>query len=101
MIFKAHSIMLAVVCCAVLSGCALNRTTPSPDGATQTCDTIRQKIIANNYTSSPPYQNGNSPTIAAQLYNDYEHYNCPALIESNKQDPLPPSYKNNDMVLSN
>ena len=83
-----------------VSGCTMFNNNPPPQGpATQTCENIKQNISDNNAMYSVPGQYGNSPTVAAQLYKEYAHYNCPQLIEGAEKSPLPESYTDDKNVI--
>ena len=100
MTIKYQPVFLAIVCSAVLlSGCAFDKKNQPPDDATKICENLRAEIIANNYVNNPPDEQGNSPTTAAQLYKDYARHNCSELIEPNKDNPLPPSYKSGGILI--
>lgn len=84
----------------LLSACAWQKTgVGAADPAMAVCNDIRQQIISNNYSNNTPDRHGNSPTVAAKLYKDYDHYNCPALVDENKDNPLPSSYRSGNNII--
>ncbi len=98
---KIHPVFCTILAVPLLvSACTWQRTgVGAPDPSVKNCTDIRQEIISNNYSKNTPDQNGNSPTVAAQLYKDYAHYNCPALVDENKDNPLPGSYRSGNGII--